>query len=60
MNTQRDNKFLIPGQCEIISISIESYNGFKLDIRNHFAEIVINESMDHTCISGYVQRGMAT
>jgi hypothetical protein len=55
MNTQRDNKFLIPGQCEIISISIESYNGFKLDIRNHFAEIVINESMDHTCISGYVQ-----
>lgn len=49
-----DNKLLTPGQCRIDSILIESYNGFKIDIRNHMAELVINESIDHTCISGYV------
>lgn len=54
MINPNDNKLLLPGQCKIDSIIIKSYNGFQIDIRNHMAELIINESIDYTCISGYV------
>lgn len=35
-------------------VVLTSYNGFQIDISNHITEIVINESMNYNCLSGYL------
>lgn len=55
MDLQRQNKLSIPGQCNILSVVLKSYNGMEIDIRNHLLEIVIHESFDNACLSGYIQ-----
>lgn len=53
INSTKD-KILIPGEVVIDDVFITSYNGFTIDIKNHISEIVINESIDAVCVSGYV------
>ena len=55
MDNTRDNKILIPGDCKIESVILMSYNGFQLEITNLISEIVIHESMNNACLSGYLQ-----
>lgn len=50
----KKDKILIPGEVMIESVIITSYNGFQIDIKNHMSEIVIQESMDSYCLSGYI------
>lgn len=50
----KKDKILIPGEVIIDSVIITSYNGFQIDIKNHMSEIVIQESMDSYCLSGYI------
>jgi hypothetical protein len=54
IETSRDNKILSPGDCQIEMVVLSSYNGFQIDITSHITEIVINESMDYSCLSGYI------
>jgi len=55
IETNKNNKILSPGDCQIEMILLTSYNGFQVDITHQTAEIVINESVDYSCISGYIQ-----
>jgi hypothetical protein len=55
MELKLKDKLVLPGQCNINSIILRSYNGFEIDVRNHLAELVLHESMDTPCISGYIQ-----
>lgn len=54
IDNTRKNKILNPGDCEIESIILSSYNGFRLDIIQHVTETVINESINYPCLSGYI------
>lgn len=54
IDNSRKNKILSPGDCQIESITLTSYNGFTVDIIQHVSETVINESMNYPCLSGYL------
>lgn len=54
IDQSRKNKIVSPGDCQIESIVLTSYNGFKADIIQHVSETVINESINYSCLSGYL------
>jgi hypothetical protein len=54
MAFEGNDKLLNPGEFVIEELLLTSYNGTIVDLRNHFVELVINESMDRASLSGFV------